>query len=274
MNVVFNGVTMAETAVPLATDNRAFLYGDGLFETMRYENGTLWFFPDHVRRLQRGMQALGLVPPSTFTADYLHSCIRQLLGQNGLTAGCARLRLQVWRQPGGLYTPVQDSLDWLLQARPAQPFALTEKERIGLYEGISLCPSTISPFKTGSALPYVMAGRYRLAQAWDDALLLDARGHLAECVASNIFWLRDQTLYTPSLQTGCIEGILRAKLLKLAPALGLVVAEGLYPPAVLAKAEAVFCTNVTGMQSFRLFGEQVLGTRLEPVRALAAAVGA
>jgi len=67
----------------------------------------------------------------------------------------------------------------------------------------------VSAFKTLNALPYVLAGNYRKQLGVDEVILLDTHGHLAECVASNLFWLKDGMLYTPSLNTGCIGGIIR-----------------------------------------------------------------
>ncbi|RYF55396.1 MAG: aminotransferase IV, partial [Cytophagaceae bacterium] len=77
---------------------------------------------------------------------------------------------------------------------------------------------------------------------------LDTAGHLAECLASTLFWYANGTLYTPSLQTGCINGIVRQQCLRTAPALGISVQEGLYKPELLRETEAVFCANVMGIQ--------------------------
>lgn len=254
MNLVYNSDILSETEFSLSTTDRAFQYGDGLFETVRFESGKIWYWPDHYDRLVRGMAALYLDIPAQFSEGYLHDAAVDLIQQNNLNNGPIRIKLQVWRQPGGLYTPTTHAINWLLTAKPGQPFALTDKPRLGIFRDVRLSPSRISPFKTLNALPYVLAGVYRQQHAFDEVVLLDTNGHLAECVASSLFWVKGHQLFTPSLQSGCIEGIIRRQLLRTYQA-----QEGLFLPAVLESADAVFCANVSGMQT-------LLGTSPEAVR--------
>ena len=251
MFLVYNSDIYPENAFHLPINNRAFQYGDGLFETIRYERGQIWFWPDHVARLSAGMAALQLPPPSDFTADTLYQRLLHLISINELSDQTVRVKIQVWRQPGGLYTPTINEADWLITAQRGGVFSITEKVNAGVYADFRLAPSPISTFKTLNALPYVLAGLHKERSGLDEVILLDTEGHLAECLASNLFWLAGQTLYTPSLQTGCINGILRRQLLRLAPASGLTLVEGLYKPHVLAQADAVFCANVMGIQWLR-----------------------
>ncbi|MEZ0542977.1 aminotransferase class IV [Fibrella arboris] len=249
MNLVYNSDILPEAAFSLPPTDRAFQYGDGLFETIRYEAGQVWFWPDHYDRLMHGMAALQLDVPDGFSAQHLSDTILDLLQQNGLTNTTARIKLQVWRQPGGLYTPTTHAANWLLTAKAGQPFALTDKPRLGIFRDIRLSPSRLSAFKTLNALPYVMAGLYRQQHNVDDVVLLDTRGHLAECVASNLFWIKDHQLYTPSLESGCINGIIRRQLQRTRGGFSQPIQEGLFLPTVLESADAVFCTNVSGIQT-------------------------
>lgn len=226
--------------------DRAFQYGDGLFETIRYENGQVWFWPDHYDRLRQGMAALQLDVPTRFDSDTLHRQLLDLITQNGLADTPARLKLQVWRQPGGLYTPATCAVNWLLTAQPTSPFSVTAKDSLGCFSDVRLSPSSISRFKTLNALPYVLAGLYKQQHGYDDVLLLDTHGHVAECVASSLFWQRNGRWYTPSLATGCIDGILRRQLLRTQ-----AVEEGLFLPESIETADAVFCANVNGIQTLR-----------------------
>ena len=254
MNLVYNSDMLSEAAFSLSPSDRAFQYGDGLFETIRFEAGKLWFWPDHYDRLTSGMAALYLDAPDRFGPDELHHTILDLIQQNSLGTGQVRIKLQVWRQPGGLYTPTTHRANWLLTVRPGQPFALTDKPRLGIFRDLRLAPSPLSPFKTLNALPYVLAGLYRQQHGFDEVVLLDTNGHLAECVASSLFWLKDHQLFTPSLESGCIDGIIRRQLLRTYP-----VQEGLFPPSVLESADAIFCANVSGVQT-------LLGTLPDAVR--------
>lgn len=251
MFLVYNSDILSENEFCLPANDRAFQYGDGLFETIRYENGQIWFWPDHFARLTAGMSALQLNQPKGFSGETVEQRIHQLLSANGLIHQTARIKIQVWRQSGGLYTPTTNDVKVLITARAGQGFSLTEKTATGIYDLFRLTPSPISAFKTLNALPYVLAGLYKQQHALDDVILLDMHGNLAECLASNLFWYGNQTLFTPSLQTGCINGIIRRQLLRLAPSIGITVSEGAYEPAVLTQAEAVFCANVMGIQSLR-----------------------
>ncbi len=244
MNLVYNSDILPEAEFSLPPTDRAFQYGDGLFETIRFDAGTLWFWPDHYDRLMQGMAALYLDIPDLFTPAYLHDLILDLIRQNQFGDGPVRIKLQVWRQPGGFYTPATHAANWLLTTKTGQPFALTDKPRLGVFRDIRLSPSRLSPFKTLNALPYVLAGIYRQQHNFDEVLLLDTNGHLAECVASNLFWIKGHQLFTPSLDSGCINGIIRRQLLRT-----YAVQEGLFLPDVLETADAVFCANVSGMQT-------------------------
>ncbi|SOD98601.1 aminotransferase class IV [Spirosoma fluviale] len=260
MFLVYNSDILHESDFRLSVNDRAFSYGDGIFETIRYESNRIWFWRNHFARLSAGMAALHLTPPENFTADGLHQTLLRLLDANGLSNQPARIKLQVWRQAGGLYTPKTNSVNVLLSALPGNPFSISEKAQTGIYEEFRLAPSPLSAYKTLNALPYVLAGVYKEQHALNDVLLLDTEGHMAECLASSLFWYTRKTLYTPSLRTGCIDGIIRRQLLRLAPDLGIPVHEGLYKPDVLQQAEAVFCANVMGIQWLNQVDSYIINT--------------
>ncbi len=246
MFLAYNSDILAKDSFRIQSNDRAFQYGDGLFETIRYEADRLWFWPDHFDRLTAGMTALHLHPPDAFSAEAASQLIRQLLRANGLHDQPARVKVQVWRQTGGLYTPTTNAANWLVTTRSDHPFAITQKTKIGIYDQFRVTPSPVSAVKTLNSLPYVLAGIYKQENGFDDVVLLDPFGHVAECVASNLFWFRDGTLFTPSLQTGCVEGIARRQLLRAFPD----AQEGLFRPAVLDDADTVLAANSAGIQVF------------------------
>jgi branched-chain amino acid aminotransferase/4-amino-4-deoxychorismate lyase len=227
--------------------NRAFQYGDGLFETIVYRGGTARYLAHHYERLTAGMAVLDLAVPAGFTTGYLGEAIDGLVRANAL-GGHARVKVQVWRRPGGLYTPDSREVDFLVTVVPLPGPAPTRRDHVQIYRELRLHASPLSRFKTCSALPYVLAGMARRRLGADEIILLDGPGHVAECVASNLFWLRNGMLYTPSLAAGCIAGIMRGQILVQANQYGLLAEEGLYSPEELLGAEAVFCCNVAGYQ--------------------------
>ncbi len=245
MFLVYNSDILHDDAFRLSVQDRAFQYGDGLFETVRYEAGKLWFWPDHIDRLTAGMAALHLRP--TADVQTLHNLVYQLLQQNKLLNRSARIKIQVWRQPGGLYTPASNGANLLITAQPTADFLITEKAKIGIYSAFRLAESPISGYKTLNSLPYILAGIYKQENNYDDVLLLDRAGHVAECIASSVFWFQNHRFYTPALQTGCVNGIVRRQILHSLPD----TEEVLVFPETLRAAQAVCCCNVNGIQWLR-----------------------
>lgn len=250
MFLVYNGDIIAETGLSLSTNDRAFQYGDGFFETIRYERGQLQSWPDHADRIQEGLQALRLILPDSVPLSTFPQLIEQLVTANQLQQQVARVKLQIWRQPGGLYTPSTHQANILITARPGQPFAISHRPNVGIFDAVRLSASPLSGIKTLNALPYVLAGLAKQEGPYDDMLLLDQHGHLAECIASNLFWFQGNQLVTPALATGCINGITRRRLLRIFPN----TQEGLFTPDALADADAVFAANVAGIQFFTQWG--------------------
>ncbi|MDJ1482339.1 aminotransferase class IV [Cytophagaceae bacterium YF14B1] len=247
MKAVFNFTMVEMDNLSEYLDNRAFRYGDGLFETIIVQNKRIPFLKDHYERLLNGMKILQMNVPADFSLDYLQREIMQLCKLVGLSDD-ARLRLQIWRKPGGLYTPESNDIDFLLTAFPFIRPHVSIKNRLIFYEDIRLHHSILSPYKTSSALPYVMAGIARKSAGVDDVILMDVYGHIAECVASNIFWIKENVLYTPSLESGCIAGIIRKAILREAALMFSEVKEDLFHKEVLFTADTIFTCNVAGIQ--------------------------
>ena len=243
MNTVFS-FKFQVAPLPGLANNRAFRYGDGLFETMRLEQGHIQWLASHWERLRGGMMLLELPLPARFTPEYLEDAAQELAESNGL-GNSARLRLQVWRGGEGLYTPVASQTEFLLEATALTDAAVPVlKNRVFFAETVQLAASPLSPFKTVSALPYVLAGLERQRRGADELILGDNRGYVSEATASNLFWWQSGSLFTPSLASGCVAGVRREQILRRAAALQIPVAEGLYAKAELLTAEAAFTCNV------------------------------
>ncbi len=247
MNIIYNFKLTKEISLLPNEGNRAFQYGDGLFETIIYQHKQIRFLPDHVERLTKGAEAFYMQLPNNFSLTYLQEAIHTLVQQNGLGDN-ARVRIHVWRKPGGTYTPVTNEADFCITAHALAAPLPPVKHKVFFYEHFRLVVSPVSRFKTCNSLPYVMAGIAKTHRKADDMILLDVHGHVAECIASNIFWLQNGQLFTPSLEAGCIEGIMRKHILVTARDLQIVVHEGLFTKQELLNAEAVFCCNVSGLQ--------------------------
>jgi branched-chain amino acid aminotransferase len=252
----FNGDIIPANTRLLAINNRAFRYGDGLFETMRLMKGQLKFPDLHAGRLQRGMKALKIDGYSQMDTWFLKEKATDLARRNKAKHG--RLRLTVFRDSEGLYTPSQNKMAWCLELQPLDEprYFLNEKGLIAdVFADLPKPINYLSNVKTCNSLIYVMAGIYKTQHKLDDVFLLNQNGFLCEAGSSNIFISYQNHLYTPALSEGCVEGVMRQVIITLAKQAGIPVTEAQISPDILYEAEEVFLTNaVRGIQSVMGFG--------------------
>ena len=155
---------------------------------------------------------LKIAAPEGFSTDFLESELKRLLKQNNVKRG-GRIRINVYRDSDGLFTPKGDVAAWIMQADPLPDniFKLNKNGlKVGIYKERRLVPDCFSSIKSVNCVPYVLAGIYGREQGWDDCLLENDSGSLMEAVSSNVFLLMGNTYYTPPLSDGCLPGIMRA----------------------------------------------------------------
>jgi branched-chain amino acid aminotransferase len=240
MSINFNGTVLEQLPSPLDQLQRAYFYGDGLFETIRVFDGKILLLQLHWSRLVAGGQVLGLQFPGNWNAAYFNVEIQRMI------TGNARVRLTVWRAAGGLYRPSTDAAQFLVTTTPLKNAAFEWPEngvRLGVAEHLQLPMDQISTCKTLNASRYIAAARQAVANGWDDALLCNAQGRICEASASNIFWWENARLCTIPLSEGCVAGVLRHFLLETAASAGYVVQEKPATFATLEAASEIFLTN-------------------------------
>lgn len=220
--------------------NRGVYFGDGLFETMVYQNHELRFFGFHLDRLMEGMKLLGLNGSKISPSEIIEHCEAAYQGEP------LRVRLTIFRDGVGKYTPLSEGFTQILHLTKFEK-APKIKSRALVSKTVRLCFNSFSHLKTTSALAYVMANRERQELKADEVILLDSFGNVAESGISNIFWIKKGVIYTPSLESGCIAGVSRKVLLKELKEKGKEVSEGLYPLSELLQAESVWVSNVSGI---------------------------
>nr|WP_262908715.1 aminotransferase class IV [Hymenobacter translucens] len=226
--------------------NRGWAYGDGFFETLVFSHGRLRYGADHLARMQQAAAALYLtLPPTLASVAMLEATLGQLVVANSLPA--ARLRLQLWRSGGGRYSPLTDRADWLATAEGFEPEetpvlrADFARETHTLFSPLSFC-------KGPQAWLYVRAAHERQQRGLDEIILCDAAGHVAEAGAAAVFWVKQDVLFTPALESGCVAGVRRTQLLRSARSQGVECREGLYQKEELLGADAVFTANVAAIR--------------------------
>lgn len=269
MLLLHNFQPVQEEDLDLSYLNRGFQYNDGLFDTLIFTDGRVRFLHDHLDRLHRALHVLGLVLPEAWLQEaFWQQQVSWLIRENAVSAPLIRIKANIWRQTGGLFTPDTDQAEILLavtvQAAPAPLIG-----RAGILASVPVPFSPYSFFKGPYALHYVQAGREKKRLGLEEAILLDAQGHIAEALVSNIFWWKDRVLYTPALETGCIAGIMRLNVLRACQMLRLEVREGFYGEADLMAADLVFTSNVTGLRLIQAIGGKTFETSSASFRQLA-----
>lgn len=249
--VNYNGDILPADQPVLMADNRAFRYGDAVFETIRLMHGDILFFEKHLNRLKKSLQLLGMNWRDDFNFHNLYLLIRHLDQVNELK-GNGRIRLQVFRNDGGNYIPFSNDVSFLIEAEPlnSTEYHLNDNPlRIDLFNEISKPKNKFSNLKSSNALIYVMAGIYKVQQALDDCILLNDDGKICEAISSNIFLVSKEELFTPALPEACVAGVMREQLIELLKERGKKIHETSLTIDHLIKADEIFLTNViSGIQ--------------------------
>jgi branched-chain amino acid aminotransferase/4-amino-4-deoxychorismate lyase len=220
-------------------DDRGLLLGDGLFETILAEDGGLEFWDEHMARMARGCGVIGLAPPD---AELARGAALSALEAAGLASACAVVRVTLTAGSGrGLERRPDDRPRLVVTAspyqRPSGPARLSTSD-VRRNEG-----SPASRLKALSYLDNVLARREAVVRGADEALMLNTRGELACAAASNLFWIAGDQLFTPALECGVLDGIMRAQTMSAATELGAQARETRAGADVLKSAQAVFLTN-------------------------------
>lgn len=244
MKLFVNGKVVGKAKAKLSVFDRGFLYGDGLFETMRSYGGKVFRLDRHLERLCVSAKIINLKIP--LARAELKKAVYRLLRVNKLKN--AYIRLAVSRGEGrvGLDATTAKSSNIVIIAKPFFPYPKRYYE-LGLKVAVSCVTrnegSVLSRVKSLNYLNNIMARIEVQKQGFDDAILLNNKGNVACGAVSNIFLIKKNTLLTPSVQSGILPGITRETIIRLAPKAGLKVREGGIGLSTLLGAEEAFFTN-------------------------------
>lgn len=244
--------------------DHGFLYGHGLFETMRVYNGRVFCLDEHLKRLEAGGKVLGW--PEWFDTDHLSKAIYQTLEKNRLQD--ASVRLTVSRGIGAT-RPDPSSCSQLTVVVFAVPIQPVSNE---VYEqGWSVVTSNIrrnltSPLcniKVANYLDNILAKAEARQQGASDGLLLNTNGSIAEGTMCNIFFVKDGRLITPDKSSGLLPGITRAKVLQLADQAGIGIEERqVYPGELLGVSEMFMTSSLLEIMPVTMLDQRIVNDGL------------
>jgi len=246
-HIILNGEIISGSQPVIFHNNRAFCYGDGLFETMHAFGTEILFAESHFSRLNKGMTALKMEIPGSISKEKICREITRLLNRDKLF-GSVCVRLTIFRDSDGYYTPKQNTIGYLIECKLLENdyYQLNQKGlSIDIYYDFQKTPGILSQFKTCNSAVYILAGISAKERGLDDCLVLNNRGAIIESSNSNIFLVRKDIIYTPSLEQGCIDGTMRLQVISLAKSSAIRVEEiTITNENVLLDADEIFLTNV------------------------------
>ncbi|MDB5261383.1 MAG: hypothetical protein JWQ14_664, partial [Adhaeribacter sp.] len=190
---------------------------------------------------------------------HLQSSVLDLARQNNLKQETIRVKINIWRKSGGLFTPESEAAEILISVQPQQVLP-SFIQQADFFTGLPNRFTPFSFFKGPYALHYVQASQAKKVAGVDEFILLDEQGNISECLVSNIFWIKEDQVFTPSLETGCIAGIMRLNILSACQLLKIQAWEGFYSQSDLMAADAVFTSNVTGLRTIQNIRSKLFAT--------------
>ncbi|TLX76098.1 aminotransferase IV [Labilibacter sediminis] len=251
--VIYNGHLYPVSKVPISYDNRAFKYGDSIFETVRCYAHYPLHFALHYKRMIKAMLRLHMDIASLPREEMLLDLVVKLL-QNKKAFSASRVRIELFRSGGGLYTPQQNKINFLIESSeiPNAKYELNDKGLfVDVYGEMMKEYNPVSFFKNGNSLHYILAAIHKQNKDLNDCFLVNQQGKIIEAISSNLFWVKKKVIYTPSVYSGCVAGIMRQviiDLIKQNNELNLVELQGASNDELL-NADEIFLTNaIQGIQ--------------------------
>jgi len=211
------------------------------------------------------MRILRMEIPMNFTLEFLENEIFKLVEANKQSHRSVRIKIVVYRQSEGLYTPNSNNVSFLITHKELNNdfYEFNDKTyKVDLYKDHYISPSLLSTLKSNNRLINIIGGIYAKENGLDNCLLLNTNKTVVEALSSNIFLVKGNTVKTPPLSDGCIKGVMRKQIIEivsLIPEYSII--EDSISPFELQKADELFLTNViTGIQPITNYRKKQFST--------------
>jgi branched-chain amino acid aminotransferase len=231
----------------ISVQNRGFLYGDGVFETVKIVDSKVLYVEDHYFRLMSSMRILRMEIPMAFTLEYIEQqLLNTAMASN--VADNARVRMTVFRNEGGYYDPLDNNISFIITATAgASSLYLFSDEayEVDLYKDYYVTKQLLSTIKSTSKIINITGSIYARENGLQNCLLLNDSKNVIEALNGNLFMLVGNKLTTPPVSEGCLKGVMRKQVMEVAAQnQGIEVVEEVISPFDLQKADELFITNV------------------------------
>jgi len=260
-----NGNILEETKASLSISNRGFNYGDAVFETIKVSHSKILFWEDHYFRLMASMRILRMEIPMNFTLEFLENEILKLVEANNQLQKLVRVKLVVFRESEGLYTPNINDVSYLITTKILNNDFyefIDEVFKVDLYKDHYISPSLLSTLKSNNRLINVIGGIFAKENKLDNCLLLNTSKNVVEALNSNIFLVKGKDIKTPPLSDGCIKGIMRKQIIEIIKQIPeYTIEEASISPFELQQADELFLTNtISGIKPITNYRKKQFST--------------
>ena len=244
----FNGELQHPDTINLTSENRAFKYGDAIFETVKVIPHKVIFWEDHYFRLMSSMRMLRMKIPMEFTLEFLENEILKTVAvhENAISY---RVRLNIFRKDGGFYKPKTNKIDFSIQVYE-NLYQIKDSYSLDVFKDFYNYSGLLSTIKTNNRMLNTLASIFAEENDLDNCILLNEKKGVVEVTNGNIFIVKGSVIKTPALDQGCIKGIIRSKVIEIVQKnKDFTIEETSISPFEIQKADEVFITNaIIGVQ--------------------------
>ena len=261
----FNGA-LQDSDFHMSFANRSFLYGDGIFETLKIANNKILFWEDHYFRLMASLRIVRMDIPMSFTMEYIEEQILVLVRAMNIHES-ARVRFTAYRNSEGFYLPNNNSISFVIQASKLDNLKYNYSPiqfEVDLYKDFIVPKQLLSTLKTTNKITNVTASIFSKENQLDTTLLLNENKNVIEAANGNLFMVMENKLITPPISEGCLNGIMRKQIIAIAKKMDSVtVLESPISPFDLQKADELFITNcIIGIQPITKYRKKEFEVRV------------
>jgi branched-chain amino acid aminotransferase len=261
----FNGELLNNETV-LNSSNRGFLFGDAVFETCKVLTNKILFFEDHYFRLMSSMRIVRMNIPMNFTIEFLENEIFRLINSSQ-QSNAYRIRITIFRNEGGFYQPTDNSISYLITevSLDNSDYTINKLDyEVDLYKDFYVPKQLLSSIKSTNKMINITGSIFAKENDLDNCLLLNDEKNVIEALNGNVFMLIDNTLITPPVSDGCLNGVMRKQIIDLVKKIqSIEVIEKSISAFELQKADELFITNVIyGIQPITIFRKKEYTTKL------------
>ena len=233
-------------------NNRGFLFGDAIFETIKVNGTKILFLEEHYLRLMASMRICRMEIPMNFTMEFMEEQILKLI-ELETNKVSNRIRFSVFRDADGFYNPTSNDVQFIItcfELSSEKYLFSTSNYEVELFKDFHVSKHLLSTLKTNNKMINVVASVFAKENGFDNCLLINDDKNVVEAINGNIFMKMGNQLITPPTSDGCLNGIMRKQILAIVNKMeNMEMIEKSISPFDLQKADELFISNViTGIQ--------------------------